>query len=205
MATAATMLLSAATAAHAQATVVIARVAAKDTATFRYVQAFHETGDWVVPDVGYIDYGSTDYREFFAGFGRTLVKSPKLTLLGELYYLQAAGSRSVGEKYILPWALLAWRPAPHVRGEAVYFRYVPLTDAGTRQHVLERAKLEYAWTRFRAGAGYGAYQRRGSDWEHKPFMTMTAVVPAIGDLEVWIERVPRRGVQVQLRYVRVVR
>ena len=190
--------------AQAQPTVVIARIAFKDAATFRYAQIFHQSGDWVIPDVGYIDYGSRDYRELFAGFGRTLVNTKKVTLVGEAYYLHASGRASAGEKYVLPWALLLYRPSARIRGEAVYFPYLPLTQSAIRQHVLERAKLEYTWSRFKAGGGYGAYQRRGSAWQHKPFVTITVSPPRIGDLEVWVERVPGRGAQVQLRYLRVI-
>ena len=191
---------------HAQATVVIARIAVKDAATFRFAEVFHEFGKWVFPDVGYIDYGGAgDYREFFAGLGRTLVRSPSVTLVGEVYYLQAAGDQSGSARYVLPWVLLAYRSPHRIVGEAVYFPYVPLNSTAYRQHVLERAKLEYAFDRLKVGAGYGAYQARGVAWQHRPFVTMTVTPPRIGDVEVWLQRVPELGYQFQLRYQRVIK
>lgn len=198
-------LISIPTAAQAQATVAIARIAVKETPTFRYAQVFHDTGTWVLPDLGYIDYGSGDYREFFAGGGRTLVKSPTITLIGELYFLQSAGEASGSARYLLPWVLFAFRSPQKILGEAVYFPYVPLNAAGGRQHVLERAKVEYAFDRLKVGAGYAAYQARTVTWQHRPFVTMTVSPPKIGDIEVWLQRVPDRGVQLQLRYQYVLR
>jgi hypothetical protein len=187
--------------AQAQATVAIARIAVKDTPTFRYAQVFHDTGTWVLPDLGYIDYGSGDYREFFAGGGRTLVKSSTITLIGELYFLQSAGEASGSARYLLPWVLFAFRSPPqNILGEAVYFPYVPLNASGQRQHVLERAKVEYAFDRLKVGAGYGAYEARRVGWQHRPFVTMTVSPPKVGDFEVWLQRIPDRGVQLQLRY-----
>jgi hypothetical protein len=202
----AAMVIASATSASAQATAIVVRVAADDDgSTFRYAQVFHEIGDWVAADVGYIDYGNTAYRELFAGFGRKLLKKPTLMILGELYYLQAAGSASAGEKYILPWVLTAFSLTPRIRGEAVYFPYLPLTGSATLQHVVERAKLEYAWSRVKIGGGYGAYQFSGTDWQHKPFATLTVTPPAVGDIEFWVQRVPRGGVQLQVRYFHVIK
>ena len=198
----AAMLVASAAVAHAQP-VFVARVAVKDRATFRYFQFFQQRGDWVLPDIGYIDYGDAAYYELFAGFGRMLRKSPKLNVLGELYYLQAGGTASAGEKYVLPWVLVAFSASPRIRGEAVYFPYLPLTDSATLQHVVERAKLEYSWRYLKLGGGYGAYQRHGSDWQHMPFATATVSPPIVGDLEFWVQRVHQGGVQVQFRYFRV--
>lgn len=198
----AAVLVASAAVASAQP-VVVARLAVKERATFRYLQFFQQRGDWVLPDIGYIDYGDAAYHELFAGFGRMLRKSPHLNVLGELYYLQAGGSASAGEKYLLPWVLVAFSASSRIRGEAVYFPYLPLTDAGTLQHVVERAKLEYTWPHFKVGGGYGAYQRHGGDWQHMPFATVTVSPPVVGDLEFWAQRVHQGGVQVQFRYFRV--
>ena len=192
-----------ATEARAQNTVAIARIAFNDDATTqRFAEVFHQAGDWVFPDVGYVDFGGRDYRELFAGIGRTLFNSPKLTVVGVSYYVHAAGAASAGAKYLMPWGLAAYRPWPKISGETVYFLYLPLTDSATLQHVVERAKLEYTWGRFKAGAGYGAYQRRGAEWQHKPFVTCTVSPPKFGDLEVWLQRTSPGGVQVQLRFQR---
>src|SRR2546426_1079632 len=128
--------------ASAQDSVVIARVAAKDVATFRYAEVFHETGAWVFPDVGYVDYGSGDYREFFAGFGRTLFRSPRASMTGELLFLQAAGEAAESARYVLPWVLVGYRLSTKIAGEAVYFPYLPLNSSAHLQQVFERAKLE---------------------------------------------------------------
>jgi hypothetical protein len=190
--------------ARAQSTVVIARIACNDVTTQRFAEVFHQTGDWVFPDVGYVDFGTADYREFFVGVGRTIVNSPKMTVIGEVYYQHPAGSASQGARYLVPWGLVHYRPRPRISGEAVYFPYLPLSGGATLQHVVERAKLEYSWSRFKAGGGYGAYQRRGNEWEHKPFVTFTVTPRAIGDIEVWLQRATGGGVQVQLRYLRAI-
>ena len=197
----ASMLLCTAHSARAQSTV-IARIAFTDVTTGRFAEVFHQTGDWVFPDIGYVDFGSSDYREFFVGVGRTVVNSPKVTVIGELYYQHAAGAASEGARYLVPWGLVLYRPSPRVSGEALYFPYLPLTRTATLQHVVERAKLEYSWGRFKAGGGYGAYQRGGGEWQHKPFVTFTVSPRKVGDLEVWLQRVPGGDVQVQLRFQR---
>lgn len=193
--------------AAAQATVVLARVAFKDAPTYRFAEIFHESADgWIFPDLGYVDFGGDRYREFFAGFGRTLVRRPRVTVVGEVYYLQAVGPASAGAKYVLPWILVAARPSPRVRGEAVYFPYLPLTSGAQRQHVLDRAKLEYSLQPYlRAGAGYAAYQTRGVDWQSRPFVTMTVAPPRVGDIEIWLQRIPGRGAQIHVRYQQVLK
>jgi hypothetical protein len=198
----ATLSLCAAAPAAGQATVVLARVAVKDAVTYRFAEVFHESADgWIFPDIGYVDFGGDQYREFFAGFGRTLVRRSNVTVVSELYYLQAAGPASAGAKYVLPWIMVAGRPSPRVRGEAVYCPYLPLTSGAQVQHVLDRAKLEYALQPYlRVGGGYAAYQTRGVAWQNKPFLTMTVAPPRVGEFEFWLQRLPDRGAQVHVRY-----
>lgn len=189
----------------AQNTVVIARIAAKDHVNQRFAEVFHEHGRWVFPDVGYIDFGDPGgYREFFAGLGRTLVRSPKATVVGEMYFLQATGEASGSARYLLPWVLVDYRPSPNVHGEAVYFPYVPLNGGARLQHVVERAKLEYLFDVVKVGGGYGAYDADGLSWQHRPFVTMTLMPPRLGEIEFWLQRVPG-GTQFQVRYLRVFR
>ena len=197
------VLLVPASSVRAQVTVAIARAGIDDGFTYRYAQVFHDRAGWVFPDVGYIDFGGSDYREFFAGFGRTFVRTPKAMVVGEAYYLQAFGSASRSEKYVLPWVLVALRLTERVSSETVYFPYVPLTAAGQFQHVLERSKIEYSVGRVKVGGGYGAYDSTGIEWQHRPFVTATVSPPRLGDFEVWLQRLPGRGVQVQIRYQRV--
>jgi hypothetical protein len=191
--------------AAAQETVVIGRMAAAEDVTFRYAQVFRQTGPWIAPDVGYIDFGTSDYREFFIGGGRTLVRKKSFGVIGEGYYLQAAGAAAASAKYVLPWVLVHGQFARRVQGEAVYFFYAPLNDAGVRQHVVERAKIEYVFDGVKLGAGYGAYQREGSDWQNRPFVTMTLMPQRIGAFELWLQHVPGEGLQGQIRYQLVVR
>jgi hypothetical protein len=200
-----TSLTLCAASASAQVTVAIARVAFKDVTTQRFAEVLHESpGGWIFPDIGYVDFGGKVYREFFAGVGRTLRRSPRLTVVSTLYYQQAAGPASKAARYLVPWFLVNCRPHARVQCEAVYFPYLPLTDGAHVQHVLERAKAEYSLLpRLRLGAGYGAFQTRGVPWQNRPFVTATVSPPHVGDVEVWVQHLPNRGAQVQLRYQRV--
>ena len=202
---AASLVVFCADAASAQVTVAIARIAFKDVTTQRFAEVLHESREgWIFPDIGYVDFGGTVYREFFAGVGRTLHRSPKLTLVSTLYYQQAAGPAAGSARYLVPWFLMNCRPRARVQCEAVYFPYLPLTSRGQVQHVLERAKLEYSLLpQLKAGGGYGAFQTKGVAWQSRPFFTATVSPPRVGDIEVWVQRVPHRGTQVQLRYMRV--
>ena len=190
-----------ATAASAQTTVVMARVAVKDAATYRFAEVFHEFDRWVFPDVGYVDFGSDDYREFFAGVGRTLLRSTRATIVSEMYFVQSAGEASGSARYLMPWVLAIYRPAERLRGETVYFPYVPLNDAAYVQHVLDRSKLEYTFEHFRAGGGYSAYHNEAIGWQHQPFASVTFTPPRVGDIELWLQRAGG-GVQFQVRYLR---
>jgi hypothetical protein len=191
----------------AQVTVAIARVAFKDVTTQRFAEVLHESANgWIFPDIGYVDFGGKVYREFFAGIGRTLRRTPRLTLVGTVYYQQAAGPASGAARYLVPWVLVNCRPHARVQCEAVYFPYLPLTARAQVQHVLERAKLEYSLVpQLRVGAGYSAFHTRGIAWQNRPFLTATVSPPRVGDVEVWVQHAPGRGVQLQLRYMRVIK
>ena len=192
--------------ASAQVTVVQARIAVKDGPTYRYAQVFHEFDRWVCPDVGYVDFGSEDYREFFAGAGRTLVRSRRATVVSELYFVQSAGEASGSARYLMPWVLAIYRPSERLRSETVYFPYVPLNDAAFAQHVLDRSKLDYSFAEFvRAGGGYSAYYNEAIGWQHQPFASVTLTPPRIGDIELWLQRALDNGVQLQVRYARAFR
>jgi len=94
---------------------------------------------------------------------------------------------------------------PKLGGEVVYFPYLPLNKAGRMQHVLERAKLEYSFKHFKAGGGYGAYQFGDSPWQNKPFITSTLKCGRFGNLELWLQKMPRGNPQVQVRYEKTFR
>lgn len=171
------------------ATTFLARAGWDRGFTYRFFEAIHARGRWIAPDVGYIDFGQARaYREFWAGGGYVVHASPRTTVVAEGYFAQATGPRAGGARYLQPWMLVAHRPAPRLRAEALYFAYLPLNEAGTFQQVLERAKLEATFGRISAGVGYGAYKAEGSAWRHKPFVTFTVGAGQWGSLELWVQR-----------------
>ncbi len=91
------------------------------------------------------------------------------------------------------------RFSSRLTGEVVYFPYIRLNRSAHFQHVLERAKVEYAPSKaWKLGAGYGAYQYGGQPWQNKPFVT-TTLGTNVGSFEFWLQKMPG-GAQVQLRY-----
>ncbi len=171
--------------------------------TYRFVESFQVHGRWVFPDLGYLDFGRSDYKELFVGGGATLVGSKHFTLIGEGYFVQAVGSASDGARYFQPWTYIGYRITPKLGGETVYFPYLPLNDAGRIQHVLERAKLEYSFQHWMLGAGYAGYRFGDGEWQNKPFITTTLKAGTFGNLEFWLQRMPSNTAQVQVRYAKV--
>ena len=169
------------------------------------METFQVRGRWVFPDLGYIDFGKSDYKELFVGAGATLVSSKHLTLIEEGYFVQAVGSTSGDARYFQPWTYIGWNIAPKLGGEAVYFPYLPLNKAGRIQHVLERAKMEYDFKHWKLGAGYAAYQFGDGEWQNKPFITTTLKAGKLGNLEIWLQKMPTKTAQVQVRYAKVFR
>jgi len=66
--------------------------------------------------------------------------------------------------------------------------------------VLNRAKLERDYRRFKFGVGYAGYQFAQTGWQHKPFLTTTFKAGGLGSLELWIQRIPGNTLNFQLRY-----
>ena len=156
---------------------------------------------WIFPDIGVVSFGNpSEYREFFAGFGKVLVANDKIVVVGELYYLQADGSASDDAKYVQPWILGIYNFTKTVRFEGTYFPYLPLDDAGTTQHVLERAKVEKVLGQWKVGAGYSGYQFGDGPWQDKPFVTGTYTTKGGLSSEVWLQSLPHGKRQVQLRF-----
>jgi len=189
--------------APAPTSVVIARTGVRTDSprdgTYRYLEFFQARGDWVLPDLGALDFYHDSYRELFVGAGRTLSNSKTITWVEELYFAQAVGSAAQSARYLWPWTLVDVRFSPRLTSEVVYFPYVPLNRSAHFQHVLERAKVEFATSRaWKFGAGYGAYQFTGQSWQNKPFVTTTANT-RVGSFELWLQKMPGGG-QVQLRY-----
>ncbi|OGD33793.1 hypothetical protein A2988_05000 [Candidatus Azambacteria bacterium RIFCSPLOWO2_01_FULL_46_25] len=160
----------------------------------------------VAPDVGYLDFGKGgEYREWFVGGGYKTLVSKHLKITNELLFVQAAGDSSGGARYVQLWTGVNFTLSPEIEGEAVIFPYIPLNEAGTKQWVVERIKLEYKLSSFlKVGAGYGAYQFGTERWQHRPLVTAT-VNPfegEFGSLEFWLQEFKDRA-QLQLRYVLV--
>jgi hypothetical protein len=186
------------------ATIVMARWGerAKSPAinTYHFAEVFQVRGKWIYPDIGYVDFGHNNYREFFAGGGYTLLAGNHVTAVGELLYEQALGPSTHDDRWLVPWTILQYRITPKLGGEASYFVYAPLTSTAIVQHVLERAKFEYkVKSHWKIGAGYAGKKAENSPWQNKPFLTTTLVTKE-GDVEFWLQRLPRNILQVQLRY-----
>ncbi|HZI21845.1 MAG TPA: hypothetical protein VFD76_04990 [Gemmatimonadales bacterium] len=206
---AATALTVAAATAHAQvASLLIARSGIRTDSphvgTYHFLELFQTRGDWVFPDLGAVDFSHDTYRELFAGAGRTLYNGKQVTWVEELYFVQATGPAARSARYLWPWTLVDVRFTSQLTSEVVYFPYVPLNGSAHIQHVLERAKAEYAPSHaWKLGAGYGAYQYGGQPWQNRPFVT-TTFSTSVGAFEFWVQKLPG-GAQVQVRYQRRLR
>jgi hypothetical protein len=168
--------------------------------TYHFVEIFQVRDKWVYPDIGYVDFGHNNYREFFAGGGYTLLRGKHVTAVGELLYEQALGPSTRNDHWLVPWTILQYRITTQLGGEASYFAYAPLSSTAIVQHVLERAKLEYKIkTHWKIGAGYAGKKVENNPWQNKPFLT-TTVMTKKGDVEFWLQRLPQNILQVQVRY-----
>jgi hypothetical protein len=184
---------------------VIARTAT-DQGTYHYAQVFQQRGKWIVPDVGYIDFNQFDeYREVWVGAGGVLLDTTHLSVIGEGHVVKALGPSSAGALYLQPWVLAAYHLTQRLGGDAVYFPYLPLNDAGRGQHVLERAKLEYDFGRIKFGGGYAGLKSGTSAWKSKPFVTATIKAGSIGAIELWLQQLPGDRLTVHVRYAKTFR
>ncbi|MBI4456403.1 MAG: hypothetical protein HY644_10940 [Acidobacteria bacterium] len=181
-------------------TTIIARMGMRQAATYHYLETYQTRSRWIAPDIGYIDFGRSNYREFFFGGGIVLYSSKRLMLIEEGFVEQAFGNASGRATYFVPWTFLKYELAPRIGIEVVYFPYIPLDDEGRIQHVIERAKVEYDFSHFKSGLGYAAYQFADDRWWHKPFITFTVKTKSLGNFEFWIQKIPA-GPQVQFRYI----
>lgn len=178
-----------------QDTMVIARMGMRNAATYHFFEAFQaHHSKWIYPDVGYIDFGKNGYWEFFLGGGAVLYDSKHLTLIHEGYLDRAQGPKSLSATYYQPWTLVGYRLSRKVSGKTVYFPYLPLNKPARIQHVLECSQLEYNFKHFKLGGGYGGYQYGEGNWQHKPFATWTLKAGSLGELELWLQRIPRSAV-----------
>jgi hypothetical protein len=172
----------------------------RSTATLHYLEMFRIRHRWVLPDVGYIDFGHSGYREVFIGGGFTLYDGKHVSVIQEGLFVQASGSKANQARYAMPWTMIQYHLTEKLGGEAVYFPYIPLNDSGRKQHVLERAKLERKLAnRWKAGAGLGGYKFGEGAWSYRPFVT-TTVSTRWGDWEFWFQRLPEHTAHFQIRY-----
>jgi len=170
------------------------------TGTYHLAEFLQIRGKWLLPDMGYVDFATNNYREFFGGGGWTFVNGKRATLTGEGFFVQDTGPAAHSARYLWGNPILNVRFTPKFTWQTGYLSYIPLNRAGTFQQVLERSKLEYAFTKsVKAGGGYAAYEKVGKPVQNKPFGTVTFSTHA-GSLELWCQHVPR-GAQVQARYV----
>jgi len=139
----------------------------------------------------------------FIGGGMTILSRKRLMVISEGLLDISSGSASGNAAYFIPWTLVGYRLTEKIGGDTVYFPYLPLNKAGRIQHVIERAKLEYDFKHMKVGGGYGAYQFGDGPWQNKPFVTTTLKGGRVGDLEVWLQKMPESHFQVQLRYTKV--
>jgi hypothetical protein len=167
--------------------------------TFHYWEFFQVRNRWIYPDIGYVDFGHNDYREFFIGGGRTLIENKWMSWDLELLYVQATGPAARSAAYLQPFTILRLYFVPKLTGEAEYFNYLPLNDSGKFHQVLERAKIEYALKKqWKIGAGYTGVNIPGVPWQSRPLVTTTISTKA-GSFEFWLQKTGGGG-QVQLRY-----
>ncbi len=170
---------------------------------YHYVEAFGQKGKLIPWDISYIDFGhASDYREVIIGAGGTLFDSKHLVVIGEGYIDKALGPTSGGATYLIPWALAIYHITPKVGGQVTYFPYLPLNEAGRIQHVLERAKLEYDFGRIKMGGGYAGYQFGQDEWQSRPFITTTLKAGPVGNVELWLQRLPSNHLTFQVRWDR---
>src|SRR2546428_943681 len=110
-------------------TVVLARegqrLSSPSSSTMHYLEGFQVRQRWVLPDVGYIDFGHSDYREVFMGGGYTLLDGKHVSLIEEGLFIQASGSAANQARYVMPWTMLQYRATDKIGGEVVYFPYIP--------------------------------------------------------------------------------
>lgn len=178
---------------------IVARTTFTEGKVKEYAFVSQTRGRWIIPDMETIL--SAGHQELLVGGGAYLVRSKHVVLLQEGYVNRVTNRGKQSELYFLPWTLLKIQVSQRVSNETVYFPYVPIVR-GKAQHVLERSKLEYNWTRFKAGAGYSGYQSAATGWQHKPFITGTLKTKQLGSFELWLQRSPNNHLQVQVRYAK---
>ena len=84
-------------------TTILARTALHKDRTYRLFEFIQTRGRWVLPDVGYIDFGDAgSYREFWGGGGAVLHDSEHLLIIFEGLVAAATGPAADGAVYLQP-------------------------------------------------------------------------------------------------------
>jgi len=167
--------------------------------TYELVEFSQQRGRWIAPDIGI--YGSSDESDklIFAGAGAEFLFRGKIDYTQILYISQAVGPGAHGARTLWIWPVLDVNLTPRWMSEVVVYPTIPLNGAAEAGFDIDRAKLQYAFTRrFSAGAGYSASIYENCAWKNKPLATATYFSRA-GSVEFWLERIPA-GAQVQVRY-----
>ncbi len=170
------------------------------TGTYRMTEFLRIHGKTIIPDVGCVDFANGRYRECYVGGGRTLFAGKRITLTGEVFFVQATGPAAHSARYIWPNAIVDAKLSRKVSFQASYFPYIPLNTSATKQQVLERAKFERKLgDHWKIGVGYAGYQYGNGPWQSRPFATVT-YSSKLGSLELWPFQKITAGAQAQIRY-----
>ena len=159
----------------------------------------------IAPDIGLLVFHNlNDYQELFVGVAIEFRATKSLTIDHEVYFTQTTGPDSRHKAYYQPWTRVEYKFPKSLVLESVAFPYIPL-NGGTIQFVMERTKLEYTgFKRFNFGGGFGAYQDfTFTNFQSKPFATVTLKTHDYGNFEIWVQAVPHDGVQIQYRHTLV--
>jgi hypothetical protein len=192
--------------AQAQGETLVLLRTATDQGAYHYAEVIHQRGRVIPFDVGHFDHNHPkQYREFWIGGGGVPLEGAKGYMVAEGFINKALGEHAGGALYLQPFLIGNFRPVKMVVAEAVYLGYVPLNDAASVQHLLERAKLEYDAPRFKVGAGYSVYKAAEDPARHRPFVTATWKAGSLGNFECWLQRLPGGHATVQIRYARLFR
>lgn len=181
------------------ATTLTARVGT-DSAAYNFAEVIHEYDNGLLTGAGWTSSDTPDNnREVYGGAGAAF-DLLGVKVLAIAFVDQTAGKETDAQTSLVPW-LVATRKVGSVISTANYFAYTPIGDGAETLHVLEHAKAEYDFGRYRAGAGYAATKSGDAPWQHKPFVSVTRET-RIGAFEVWAQRPAEGQSTFQLRYSR---
>ena len=71
--------------------------------TYHFLEFFQVRNRWIYLDIGYVDFGHNNYREFFIGGGRTVIENKRASMDLEFLNVQATGPASGSAAYLQPF------------------------------------------------------------------------------------------------------